>query len=945
MSSTALFDRATPDPVDGDAVTEPPPLAERGEPDRRATVEVGPALSRAGRRLAAVPWTGWVSLAVVAGCAWFVFHSAHPGLVLRENTPTGGDMGAHVWGPMYLMHHVLSNFRLTGWSPDWYAGFPAYQFYMVVPSLLVVALNVGIRNLLVVPAVLAAAAVAVSGWVVPRLHRGRRVLLGAGLVMAVLVVPVPYGVAFKLITVSGLVSLPVAAWAFGRLSGLAFPGPPVLAVASLFFIYNREPTLNGGTGNIIGGNMASTMAGEFAFSISLSLCVLYLGFLVNGLRTGRHRAVAAVLLALTGLCHLIPAFFALGVTFLALAVWPGRARLRWALPTLPVAGLLSAFWVVPFLLRHAYVNDMGWEKLPSPGATDAAGAPQDIWDYLAPQALWWPLALAAVGLVVAVVYRYRPGLLLAAATAVSAAAFVWIPQARLWNARVLPFFFLSLFLLAGVGVAEVLRSLATLLARDPERPGPVVGAVGAVGCLAFALVFLGVPLGRLPGATYPTTGGVTWMGLHRTYRNDVPGWAKWNYEGLEGKPVTGPGAKVPEGQGGWPEYRAMVATMARLGRDPDHGCGRAFWEYGDRLESYGTPMAPMLLPYFTDSCIGSMEGLYFESSATTPYHFLSQCELSDKGSCAQRDLAYRSFDLDLGLRQLGLMGVKYYMAFTDRAVQAAAAHPSLTEVAVSGPWHVYQLPAADSALVTPLEYQPVVMDGVDETQPQWLDPAVAWYMDPERWSVPLAADGPDGWARVRVPEVPVEQADGTKRAIGNRPLPEVPQRAVEPARVTNITSGDDRLSFDVDQVGRPVLVKVSYFPNWQVSGGEGPYRVTPNLMVVVPTSTHVSLHYGRTPVDWLAIVLTLAGLAGLVLLARRPAVTMPEPRRRPVPTVPDGAVPYQLDELRTNAPQPVDPDRGAPPPSPWGDRPPGVPSTPPSPVPSTSPSPPDPPVG
>ena len=72
-----------------------------------------------------------------------------------------------------------------------------------------------------------------------------RFLLGLGLFLAVLSVPIPYGVSFKLVTISGLLLLPVAAWAFGRLSGLPFPGPPMLAIASLFVIYNREPTLNG----------------------------------------------------------------------------------------------------------------------------------------------------------------------------------------------------------------------------------------------------------------------------------------------------------------------------------------------------------------------------------------------------------------------------------------------------------------------------------------------------------------------------------------------------------------------------------------------------------------------------------------------------------------------------------------------------------------------------
>jgi hypothetical protein len=61
-----------------------------------------------------------------------------------------------------------------------------------------------------------------------------------------------------------------------------------------------------------------------------------------------------------------------------------------------------------------------------------------------------------------------------------------------------------------------------------------------------------------------------------------------------------------------------------------------------------------------------------------------------------------------------------------------------------------------------------------------------------------------------------------------------------------------------------VLVKVSYFPNWDVSGAEGPYRIGPNMMVVVPTSNEVHLMFGRSGVDVLAYLLTLAGLLLLV---------------------------------------------------------------------------------
>ena len=137
-----------------------------------------------------------------------------------------------------------------------------------------------------------------------------------------------------------------------------------------------------------------------------------------------------------------------------------------------------------------------------------------------------------------------------------------------------------------------------------------------------------------------------------------------------------------------------------------------------------------------------------------------------------------------------------------------------------------------------------------------------FFLDPTKYDVELAASGPKEWKRIDTGQTP-------------------PQTAVEPVTVSNITTDDDRISFDVDKVGVPVLVKASYFPNWQASGAEGPWRVAPNLMVVIPTSEHVSLHYGRTPVDLIAAFLTLLGIAGVVWLARSPALSFPAPRPRP----------------------------------------------------------------
>jgi uncharacterized membrane protein len=63
------------------------------------------------------------------------------------------------------------------------------------------------------------------------------------------------------------------------------------------------------------------------------------------------------------------------------------------------------------------------------------------------------------------------------------------------------------------------------------------------------------------------------------------------------------------------------------------------------------------------------------------------------------------------------------------------------------------------------------------------------------------------------------------------------------------------------------MVKVSYFPNWKVSGGEGVYRVAPSLMLVIPDQTDVELQFGNTWVENLGIALTVVTVGGLVAYA------------------------------------------------------------------------------
>jgi len=96
--------------------------------------------------------------------------------------------------------------------------------------------------------------------------------------------------------------------------------------------------------------------------------------------------------------------------------------------------------------------------------------------------------------------------------------------------------------------------------------------------------------------------------------------------------------------------------------------------------------------------------------------------------------------------------------------------------------------------------------------------------------------------------------------------------AIDVPQVSDVVQGRSSVSFRVDKVGTPILVRTSYFPNWGVKGAQGPYRVAPNMMVVVPTQNEVKLSFGWSLLDVVAYLLSILGIVVLVRWRRKAGV-------------------------------------------------------------------------
>jgi hypothetical protein len=829
----------------------------------RDAVLGAPPGSRAGRddetadRL--LRWAGrielWAGIAVVAACCVYIFIQLQPKLLFLDTTTAGGDTGAHVWYPAYLRDHLLPSFRLSGWSPDYYAGFPAGQFYFPLPALLTVALDVFI----------------------------------------------PYNVAFKLVTALGPVLLPIGAYVFGKEIRAPKPAPALFALGAtgyLFFKDGGEATMKFDH-HIMGGTLTSTLAGEFSFTIALAFALLFLGTFARALDRRGSLWLPALFFAATITSHLVVGIF---VVYAGVIIWLVRGPIRnasRAAAIVAVGGLLTAVWTLPLAATLQYTTDMRYEPVNLTLLAAPATGTTGYWDWLFISEHWFLFPLAVVAIVGGIVYRRRATLDLAAILFAAGFTFrSWeglrdlLGKAPAWNLRLLPFWYLMLYLLAALGAAEIVRLVARfaawvaygiedfrsdrdemLVEREPVEPRPaepeqmellpedmvVARGEDASQLAARSTMVRAVALALV----LALVAAIVLVRVNDT-RGYLPYWAKYNYAGYEGGTTADATAKS------YPELKAFMDTADQL---PP---GRLLWEGSGDIGAYGTPLALMLLPYFTDGRITTMEGLYYEASATTPYHFMAAAALMASPSNPVRGLPYRSYttDFDLGVRYLQDMGVQYFAVTTPAVKAKADANPALTQIATvpdldgkppTG-WTIYRV--ENSALVAPLAYQPVAVNDMHadpnwkcENAPRpaagthvdefnaWECNAVPWFNDPNALDRPLTDGGPAQWQHT---------GQAAARAAAKVPL--------APVQVSNVHRTDDSIEFDVSRTGVPVMVRESYYPNWQADGAQGPWRATPDFMVVTPTSRHVTLTFATTSVEWVGRFATLVGIVGLGLL-------------------------------------------------------------------------------
>lgn len=652
----------------------------------------------------------------------FLLNYLKPSLLLSKTTISGGDTGSHNYLVYYLRDYLLPHGKIIGWSPGWYAGIPMFQFYFPLSYLLMVFL----------------------GYIIP------------------------IQISVKLITVLGTFLLPIATFFSMKLMGFKFPAPIVAAIFTLPFLFMEANSM-------WGGNIPSTFAGEFSYSLSFSLMILFFGAAYYGIKTNKFIIHNSVLFAAISLTHVYTMIFA-GVSSLFFLLERNKQKIiknfKYLFKVYLLALLLIAFWFLPLLAKVQYRTpfDYVW----------TIGSISEVF----PQILLPFYVIAVFGAYKGVKKRNERILLLLFSILMSVLLYKLAIFARLTDIRFVPFLQFFPLLIAAYGISEL------------KKMNPI-----------FVLIILFVVL--------------MWVSNHTTY---IAFWTQWNYSGFESK-------------GSWPQLKNITDYLTSL---PP---GRVVHEFSSTHDKFGTVRTFEDIPFFTGKPV--LEGLTIESAVNSPFVFWIQSEISETPTCPLPKMTCSYFNLDNGIEHLKLFNVNYLIATSAKLKNATRNDTQLTLLKVFDDIEIYKVNNTGK-YVELAKNEPVLVETKD-----WKKVSLEWFKRMDLIDTPLVFSN--------------QAEDRFKSVLTDDNLDSIKKIPVKANCSINEQVSNEEIKINTDCIGKPLLVKVSYFPNWKVEGADKVYLVSPAFMLIYPEQENVRLYYGDTTIDVIGKVLSIIGILIAIL--------------------------------------------------------------------------------
>ncbi|MBU1168052.1 MAG: tetratricopeptide repeat protein [Proteobacteria bacterium] len=682
-----------------------------------------------------------IVLVMISG---FTLYFLTPSLVFLNSTETGGDTASHVFTAWYLKHQLLPKGNLTGWCMGNLGGFSMLQNYFFLPFLIMAGLS----------------------WFLP------------------------LTIAFKLVTIIGVLTLPWATWFFfhqlKQTKAVCLAG----AISSLAFLFMEGQS-------IWGGNILSTLSGTFCYALGFSLAVLFLGVLYNHFHEKPRYVSCALLLCLTGFSHGYALLFA-GFGSLYFLLTPGRF-IRHLIDLILIHGLaigLMAFWLFPLMAHMPLTTKFGFIWIFS----DLNQVLDQVFPVLIRPFMLLSLAAPVISIFIR---RLSPGdrqkPLDAAPFFVAYLALTGLLlyalgyRFNLVDVRFLPFF--QFFLI-----------------------------------ISGAFVFKHLPWEKTSSACFMVFflfSTFAWIHSREVHIRD---WSMHNFKGFENMPLYG-------------DFLAVTSYLKGSENDP-----RVVYEHSPLYEKAGSIRAFESLPFFSGR--STLEGLYIQASLLSPYIYYIQAEISAHPSTPFADYVYPGLDLNRAIQHLRLFHVGQIILTEPGTQKAALENPAYTLGYQSGPFMVFDLADIGSGYVEALPFKPALL-----VQGDFRRLFFTWFRK-GNLSIPLVyTTHPDPIDLERMTPIDPTKIEHLRPIALDKALKKISARLSQ-----------DEILIDQATPGQPLLVKVSYHPNWHVRGADKIYLASPGFMLVYPTSSTVRLYYEASMIEHTGLIVSILSLCLIPIL-------------------------------------------------------------------------------
>lgn len=310
--------------------------------------------------------------------------------------------------------------------------------------------------------------------------------------------------------------------------------------------------------------------------------------------------------------------------------------------------------------------------------------------------------------------------------------------------------------------------------------------------------------------------------------------AEWNYRGAQQLD-------------GYDLFNQMVTAVSDTP-------GRLAYEMHPHNKALGSSRIFEMTPYLNGKAV--LEGGLVNSAAGALLAYYIQSETSKSYAGLPPLVTPAKFNPPNAVRHLELANVSHFVARSKSLKQAMDLFPEWRKTDDFGPWTLYESLSQNKNYVTVLQ---APLSTVRLTRAQMKQAAMAWiqthtYLNQPYILLQEGQDTPDS----ALP--PVSYEDYLKMLnIKEEDFDHEKLYGNTGAVIYDEEITDNSIRFKTTAPGAPHLIKVSWFPNWQVRGASEVYALTPFFILVYPEQTEVELYYGFTAADRLGHLLSLCG--------------------------------------------------------------------------------------